>query len=266
LLDDLATRRPWNARVKAARLRARARRRHPGVTVIIVNWNTGLVTADVVAAVKAFSPPATEVLLIDNGSTDGSAELFRELDGVRTVLLRSNAGHGIALDLGVCWARTEIVVTLDSDAVPLRPGWLDPAVEPIRLGEADLAGLRSRRGFVHPVYFAMDAREFLRRRVSFQVHRSAARADGEEDAWGTNAWDTGELLSREFTPERIRFVDPLPKAPDDPLPGMIVGDVVYHHGGVSRNSGGGATPEAFAGWRRACNLLGIGVVLPARGD
>jgi glycosyltransferase involved in cell wall biosynthesis len=265
-LDDLATRRPWNARVKVARLLARIRRRRPGVTVIIVNWNTGVVTADVVAAVQAYSPSDTEILLIDNGSTDGSADLFRKLDGVRTVLLRSNAGHGVALDLGVCWARTNIVITLDSDAVPLRTGWMDPAAEPIRLGEADLAGLRSRRGFVHPVYLAIDAREFVRRKVSFQVHRSAVRTDGEEDVWGTNAWDTGELLSREFDPARIRFVDPQPKVDDDPLPGMTVGDVVYHHGGVSRRSGGGATVDAYAGWRRACDLLGVSDVVQASVD
>lgn len=258
LLDDLAMRRPWNMRVKAARWRARLRlhRLHTGITVIVVNWNTCDVTADVLRAVQHFSPPGTEVLLIDNGSTDASRDRFADWPGIRTVFLRSNAGHGVALDLGVCWVRTKVAVTLDSDAIPLRHGWLDPAVEPVSSGDAVLTGLRSSRGFVHPVYLAVDTAAFVRRKLSFQVHRDPHRGEGVVDQWGVNAWDTGELMTPQVPADRVLFVDPTPNRAEG-LPGMTVGDVVYHHGGVSRDGSGTVSPESFAGWRAACDANGI---------
>lgn len=256
LLDDVAARRPWNIRVKATRLRSRVRRIQPGVTVIIVNWNTGALTADVVTAVQHFSPPGTRVMLIDNGSTDDSRQRFENWPGLTTHFLPRNAGHGVALDLGVCWSRTAVTVALDSDAIPLRHGWLDPAVDAIREEGALLAGLRSRRGFVHPVYLAIDTVYFVRNKLSFQVHRDHPTNDGAADEWGVNAWDTGELLTRAIPKDRVKFVDPAPNRVPT-LPGMTVGDVVYHHGGVSRASDGGVSHEALAGWRTACEANGL---------
>jgi hypothetical protein len=262
LLDDVAMRRPWNVRVKAARWRARlrVRRLRPGVTVIVVNWNTCDVTADVISAVQHFSPPGTELLLIDNGSTDASRGRFTGWPGIKTVFLRSNAGHGVALDLGVCWTRTKVAVALDSDAIPLRHGWLEPAVDPVRQGEALLAGLRSRRGFVHPVYLAVDTATFVRQKLSFQVHRDPQSDDGVADEWGVNAWDTGELMTPRVPADRVRFVDPAPNRAVG-LPGMTVGDVVYHHGGVSRDGSGAVSAEAFTAWRVACDANGIGAAV-----
>ena len=173
VLDDIAMRRPWNLRIKRARwaARTRLRRLDDGVTVIIVNWNTKDITADVVKAVRLFSPDDVRVLVVDNGSSDGSAEMFRTWPGIDTMLLHSNAGHGAALDLAVCSTRTKVAVTLDSDAIPLATGWLDQIVEPVCSGRAVLAGQQSSRGFVHPIYAAVDTAAFVRRGLSFQVHR-----------------------------------------------------------------------------------------------
>ena len=90
-------------------------------------------------------------------------------------------------------------MTLDSDAIPLCRGWLDPVVGALRDGSALLAGLRSSRDFVHPVFLAVDTATFVRRKLSFQVHRD--HPDGAPDRWGVNAWDTGELLTRALDPE-----------------------------------------------------------------
>jgi len=226
LLDDVAVRRPWNIRVKRARARARSRlhRLHDGVTVIIVNWNTEAVTADVVRAVQALSPADVSVLVVDNGSTDASVRTFRNWPGIDTLMLPSNAGHGVALDLGVCATRTKVAVTLDSDAIPLVPGWLEPIVEPIASGRAVLAGQRATRDFVHPIYAAVDTAEFIRRRLSFQVHRLAGIEVGEE-RWGENAWDTGELLTPRLAPAEVVFVERT-ENPAPGLPGMTAGGVV----------------------------------------
>jgi hypothetical protein len=256
VVDDIAVRRPWNLRVKRARLAARLRLRNleQGVTVVIVNWNTKEVTADVVRTVQLLSPPTTRVLVVDNGSTDGSAEMFRNWPGITMMGLHSNAGHGVALDLAVCATRTTVAVTLDSDAIPLVEGWLDQAVEPVAAGRAVLAGLRSSRDFVHPVYAAVDTAAFVRRNLSFQVHRLRDAAGNER--WGDNAWDTGELMTSLLSPDEVRFVGATENTVPG-LPGMTTGGVVYHHGGVSRATGGGVATGAFDAWRAACESLGL---------
>jgi glycosyltransferase involved in cell wall biosynthesis len=258
VIDDIAMRRPWNLRVKRARLsaRTRLRRLEDGVTVIIVNWNTRDVTADVVRTVQRLSPSDVRILVVDNGSNDGSAATFRDWAGVTLMELPSNAGHGVALDLGVCATRTKVAVTLDSDAIPLAEGWLDRAVEPVASGRAVLAGLRSSRNFVHPVYSAVDTAEFVRRKLSFQVHR-LPDVDGNE-RWGENAWDTGELMTSRLEPDEVVFVEPTDNAAPG-LPGMTTGGVVYHHGGVSRAVDGVVADDALEGWRAACRSLGVDV-------
>ena len=251
MLDDLAMRRPWNLRVKAERLFAlrRVNQLQDGVTVVIVNWNTMDVTADVVRAVQRFSPPATRILVVDNGSTDGSRELFQGWAGIDRLLLPGNAGHGVALDIALCRVRTRIAVTLDSDAIPLREGWLDQAVKPVRDGRAVLAGLRSSRDFVHPVLSAVDTEVFLRRNYSFQTFVPPG-VTSESARWGENCWDTAELLTPRIDPARVVFVDPTPNAVPG-LPGMTTGGVVYHHGGVSRGATGTSDPLAVQEWRGA---------------
>lgn len=259
VLDDIAMRRPWNLVVKAARLRARARlalrELDDGVTVIIVSWNTRQVTSDVLTAVQALSPPGTQVLVVDNASSDGSRDMLARRSGIRTMLLRANAGHGVALDLALHATTTRIAVTLDSDAVPLRSDWLEPAVAPVRSGAAVLAGSRSSRDFVHPMYLAVDTATFVRRGLSFQVHREPGLA-ADDVRWGANAWDTGELMTPLLDWHDVVFVDRTPN-PVEGLPGMTAGGVVYHHGGVSRGADGGVSPEALEGWHRAWAALGL---------
>lgn len=234
-----------------------------GVTVVIVNWNTRDVLADVLRTVRRSSPPDTRVLVVDNGSTDGSREMLRSWPGIRTMLLRANAGHGVALDLAVCSARTTVTVTIDSDAIPLGEQWLTPVVEPVTSGRAVLAGARSRRGFVHPMYLAVETEAFIRRRLSFQVHVEPG-LDPADVRWGENAWDTAELLTPRLPPHEVVLIEPTENTAEG-LPGMTAGGVVYHHGGMSRASDGGLTDDAVEGWRAACEALGIDVEAARRG-
>ena len=60
-----------------------------------------------------------EVLMIDDGSTDGSDEALRRLRGVypalRVVRFARNAGQTAAMDAGFRRARGDVIVTLDAD-------------------------------------------------------------------------------------------------------------------------------------------------------
>ncbi|MBK8459388.1 MAG: glycosyltransferase [Micropruina sp.] len=249
VLDDIAARRPWNIRVKAERRVALARSGglRDGVTIVIVNWNTCEVTSDVIDSVAELTPSGVRVLVVDNGSTDGSREMLRARTGIDKLFLRSNAGHGVALDLALCRVRTKVAVTLDSDALPLVPGWLEPAVRPVAEGRAILAGLRASRDFVHPVFSAVSTAAFVQRRLSFQTLVPPGLS-GAAANWGENAWDTGEMMTRRLPADEVTFVEPTANLVSG-LPGMTVGGVVYHHGGVSRSTGGAPDPSAMTVWR-----------------
>ncbi|HXV74691.1 MAG TPA: glycosyltransferase family 2 protein [Candidatus Polarisedimenticolaceae bacterium] len=74
--------------------------------------------AEVEAALRD-SGMSHEILLVDDGSTDGSSELIDRLAGqttrVRAIHLRANRGQTAAFDAGFKYARGRIVVTIDAD-------------------------------------------------------------------------------------------------------------------------------------------------------
>lgn len=259
ILDDVSLRRPWNVAVKVARGYGRLRRRRlrPGVTIVIVNWNTRQLITDVILAIQRFSPDQTEILVCDNGSADGSRRQLRQTQGIRTLLLPGNAGHGAALDISMAFVRTGTVVCLDSDAIPMRHGWLDELLAPIESSSAVLSGTRSSRDFVHPVFMALDVRQFFERRLSFQIYLLPG-VIGETAIWGVDAWDTAELMSLSLDPENLAFIE-APNLDIAEVPGGFVGDMVYHHGGVSRIANGSLSDSAVAEWRRACSTLGLNI-------
>ena len=270
VVDDIAFNRPWNIAVKLLRVQARIRKRslRPGATIVVVNWNTLAVTQDTLHAVRALTPSDVTIMVVDNGSIDGSKSWLRSQEGLRKVFLPANAGHAIALDIAVLLARTKVVVTLDSDAVPLRVGWLDTVLDPMAQDGIILAGLRSSRDFVHPVFSAVDVRSFIDRNLSFQVYRDPGVTD-EALVWGTNSWDTGELMTARVGNQEVVLVDPT----DNPvglLPGMTTGGVVYHHGGVTRSTEDAATDseqESYQSWRAALEqILPAAALRPAVED
>ncbi len=60
-----------------------------------------------------------ELLLVDDGSTDGSTDLIRELAGgdhrVRSIIFARNFGHQVAVTAGMDYSRGQAVVIIDAD-------------------------------------------------------------------------------------------------------------------------------------------------------
>ncbi len=91
------------------------------VAVAIVNWNT---RDHLRACLASAVVEAEEIVVVDNGSTDGSVELVRHLyPHVAIEILPSNPGYGAGANVAVRRARMPYVFLLNSDTI-LRPGWL----------------------------------------------------------------------------------------------------------------------------------------------
>src|SRR5438128_2429727 len=71
------------------------------VTVVTVNWNSWSHLDVLIDVVRRHSPPDTEILVVDNGSVDGSRAFLAASPDVTTIMLPANVGHDLALDIGV---------------------------------------------------------------------------------------------------------------------------------------------------------------------
>ncbi len=116
---------------KRPKLKPDTRPEGRGASIVIPNWNGRdllekyLPTVVAAAGVDA----AHEVIVVDNGSADGSAEFVRErFPAVRLIALEKNLGFGGGSNTGVKAARNEIVVLLNSD-MRVEPDFLAPLVE-----------------------------------------------------------------------------------------------------------------------------------------
>lgn len=102
-----------------------------GVGVVILNWRQPEATASCLADLRACGHEPLRVLVIDNGSGDGSAERLRGEPNVEVLALPTNLGYCRAVNLGLAWAERAActhVLLLNND-VRLPPGFLPPLVD-----------------------------------------------------------------------------------------------------------------------------------------
>lgn len=90
----------------------------PLVSVVVVNWNTKDLLEDCIASVERhLADTPHEMIVVDNGSTDGSTALVTSrFPEARLVVNSENLGFGRANNQGMEIARGELLLLLNSDA------------------------------------------------------------------------------------------------------------------------------------------------------
>lgn len=88
------------------------------ITVVIPAYNEEAGLANTVADVKQALEAASveyEIVVVNDGSTDGTANVAAKLEGVRVINHQRNLGYGGALKTGIRQAKYDLIVTTDAD-------------------------------------------------------------------------------------------------------------------------------------------------------
>ncbi len=108
------------------------------LSVVVPVYNEARWVRTLVGRVQAVAVPK-EVILVDDGSTDGTRAILRELEGgtVRVVYQPANRGKGAALRAGFRQARGDVLLVQDAD-LEYDPADYPRLLAPIVEGRADV--------------------------------------------------------------------------------------------------------------------------------
>ena len=110
------------------------------LSVIVPVYNGAATVATTIQALKRQTLPAAELIVVDDGSSDGTAELLTELAGVRVVRLASNQGRACARNAGARVASQPWLLFLDNDRVPADENFIASHQQVLQQGAAGVCG------------------------------------------------------------------------------------------------------------------------------
>src|SRR5205823_1889527 len=109
-----------------------ARERWPRVGIIILNWNSYQVTSECLLSLRKLNYPNTEIVLVDNGSSDDSADrLQNEFPEIRVLRNPENLGFPGGNNVGIRYVLdrgADYLLLLNNDTV-VQPDFLRELVQ-----------------------------------------------------------------------------------------------------------------------------------------
>ena len=182
------------------------------VSAVIPTYNRAHVLPRALGSLFSQSVPVDEVIIVDDGSTDGTADMLRSTYGERVrVIVQPNGGVSAARLAGIRAARGEWISFLDSDdewaaernfhlvkaaeSVPADVGWVFGDIVPVEDGGDSQSyfekfGLRVTSplqifgdsfAVQYPVQYGMLGASLIRRTALLQLHCFEERLRSSED-------------------------------------------------------------------------------------
>jgi GT2 family glycosyltransferase len=229
------------------------------VTVVIVNWNSGVLLAECLEHLAMQSRAPNRILVMDNGSADGSADCARRFPSVTLRLLGVNLGFSAAMNRALAEVDTEYVALLNPDA-NAESGWLEgllaaaaanpdvvafssrqmsPGAGGIIDGLGDIyhiSGLAWRRGFGRPLHasdlIAIDVFAACGAAALYR-HDALVRAGGFDEDYFCYCEDVDLGFRLRLAGQRCRLVP----------------EAVVHHRGCATTGGHGSDFSVYHGHR-----------------
>lgn len=152
----------------------------PLVSIIIVNWNGGEVFKECLQSLSGIDYAKWELIVVDNGSTDGSEKLpttYKKIPSSKLIVNSSNLGFAVANNQGSQQAAGKYILLLNNDT-KIMPNFLAKMVDRI---ESD-----PNLGVIQPKILIMDKPDYLDNagsfftRIGFLHHWGFMQKDGPE--------------------------------------------------------------------------------------
>ena len=110
----------------------------PLVSIVVINHNYEAFLATAIDSALAQSHGNIEVIVVDDGSADGSGAIIAGYGGRIRAVMQVNGGHSSAVNAGFAQASGAYVLFLDADDLLLE-SCMARALAAIRPGDAELA-------------------------------------------------------------------------------------------------------------------------------
>jgi polyisoprenyl-phosphate glycosyltransferase len=136
----------------------------------------------------------SEIIIVDDGSTDGTLESIPANNGFSPLRLEQNHGKGAALLAGAKKSRGEVLLFLDADLIGLQPHQVESLLAPVLQQEADMSiavfqggrwrtdwaqklvpGISGQRAMKRDFFLSISGLEHSRYGVETALGRAAAR-------------------------------------------------------------------------------------------
>lgn len=112
----------------------------PLITIIIPAYNEARTIAHVVNRVETSRLPDgfdREIIIVNDGSTDGTTQVLKQFEGRFQVITQPNSGKGGAVRAGFAISRGDFVIVQDAD-LEQNPDEFPALIRPILEGDADV--------------------------------------------------------------------------------------------------------------------------------
>ncbi len=107
------------------------------VSAVVLNWNGKDVIVDCLESLFAQTYDAKEIIVVDNGSQDGSLEMIKQryLSSLTLIENGKNLGFAEGCNRGIRASRGEFIALINSDAA-LEANWIEEMVKGIRTNDS----------------------------------------------------------------------------------------------------------------------------------